>query len=170
MGDLPEELLLCLVQALRTYLAATASLAPHPCSLFMSPRFPLRFLSMNTLSYFLHHVISSARTRQDDQPSLSLPHSIRGVATLAAFLCNWSISKVLEAATWRLNPVLPHFIYEMFIFLQMIFTPSGHLSQRAPWCSDSVVIFMFVVLFQFVSLLWFPWSFLPIRRYPVTSV
>ena len=42
VGDLPEERLLGPVQALRTYLAATASLAPRPHSLFMSPSFPSR--------------------------------------------------------------------------------------------------------------------------------
>ena len=32
-------------------------------------------------------------------------HSIRGVATSVAFLRNWSVSKVLEAPTWRSNSV-----------------------------------------------------------------
>ena len=36
-------------------------------------------------------------------------HSIRGVATSVAFLRNWSVSKVLEAAAWRSNSVLASF-------------------------------------------------------------
>ena len=36
-------------------------------------------------------------------------HSIRGVATSALFLRNWWVSKVLEAATWRSNPVFATF-------------------------------------------------------------
>ena len=52
-----------------------------------------------------------------------------------------------------------------FIFLQMI-TPSGHLSQRAPWCSDSVVIFVFVFISVRVATLVSVVG-LPIRRYPL---
>ena len=36
-------------------------------------------------------------------------HSIRGVATSALYLRNWSVSKVLEAATWRSNPFFASF-------------------------------------------------------------
>ena len=36
VGDLPEELLLCPVRALLHYLSRTASLSPHPRSLFVS--------------------------------------------------------------------------------------------------------------------------------------
>ena len=38
-------------------------------------------------------------------------HSARAVATLAAFLRSWSVSKVLEAATWRLRPVFASFYF-----------------------------------------------------------
>ena len=31
-------------------------------------------------------------------------HNVRGVAISVAFLHNWSVYKVLEAATWRSNP------------------------------------------------------------------
>ena len=36
-------------------------------------------------------------------------HNIRSVATSVAFLRNWSVSKVLEAATWRSNSVFASF-------------------------------------------------------------
>ena len=36
-------------------------------------------------------------------------HSIRWVATSVAFLRNWSVSKVVEAATWRSNSVFTSF-------------------------------------------------------------
>ena len=39
-------------------------------------------------------------------------HSIRGVFTSAAFLQNWSVSKVLEAATWKLNSVFALFYFK----------------------------------------------------------
>ena len=32
-------------------------------------------------------------------------HSIRGIATSSAFFKNWSLSSVLEAASWRSNTV-----------------------------------------------------------------
>ena len=36
-------------------------------------------------------------------------HSIRGVATSSVFWQNWSVSKALEAASWRLNSVFTYF-------------------------------------------------------------
>ena len=45
----------------------------------------------------------------DEGASLPLAHSVRAVAASAAFLRNWSVSKVLEAATWRLNPEFASF-------------------------------------------------------------
>ena len=36
-------------------------------------------------------------------------HSVRGVATSVSFMCNWSVSRVLEAATWRSDPVFASF-------------------------------------------------------------
>ena len=47
VGDLPEELLLCPVRALRIYLLRTSHLFPRPRSLFVSPRSPSRSLSKN---------------------------------------------------------------------------------------------------------------------------
>ena len=43
-------------------------------------------------------------------------HSVRVVATLAVFLCNLSISKVLEATTWRWNPVFAAFYFQDLIY------------------------------------------------------
>ena len=60
MGDLLDELLLCPVRALRSYLARTSSLVSRPRTLFVSPRSPSRSLSKNALSFFLRDVISQA--------------------------------------------------------------------------------------------------------------
>ena len=38
-------------------------------------------------------------------------HSVQAVATLAAFLRNWLVCKVLGAATWRFNPVFTSFYF-----------------------------------------------------------
>ena len=39
-------------------------------------------------------------------------HSIHGVSTPALFLQNWSISKVLEDASWRSNSVFDSFYFK----------------------------------------------------------
>ena len=39
-------------------------------------------------------------------------HIIRGVTASAVFLRNWSVSRVLEAATWRSNPVFAAFYFQ----------------------------------------------------------
>ena len=59
------------------------------------------------LSFFLHRVIKDLGSVVDG--SSPRAHSIRGVVTSALFLQNWSVSKVLEAATWRSNPVFASF-------------------------------------------------------------
>ena len=57
-------------------------------------------LSKNAMFFFLCQVISDAGAVQAESSGSPRAHSIRGVATSAAFLRNWSISKVLEATTW----------------------------------------------------------------------
>ena len=106
--DLPEECVLCPVCAVRIYLDLSKDLSHLPRSLFVSARRPLRSVSKNTLSFFICRVIMYVGASTDG----SLPpraHSVRGVAASAAFLHNWSISKVLEAATWKSNPVFAAF-------------------------------------------------------------
>ena len=60
------------------------------------------------MSFFIRQVILDAGA-VDEGASLPRAHSVRDVAALAGFLCNWSVSKVLEVATWRSNPVLASF-------------------------------------------------------------
>ena len=108
VGVMEEELLLCLVRALRIYLQRTERLVPHPRTLFISPRSSSRPLSKNAVSFFLREVISQAYS------SLSLPdpstgtraHSIRGLATSVSFLRNYSI---LEFACWKSASVVTSF-------------------------------------------------------------
>ena len=69
VGDLPEELLLCPVRALRLYLSQTSSIPSRPRALFVSPRSPSRPLSKNALSFFLRDVIAEAYSSS----GLSLP-------------------------------------------------------------------------------------------------
>ena len=56
VGDLPEDRLLCQARAVRIYLERTASTAPCPRALFVSPSCPMLTLSKTALS-FLRKVI-----------------------------------------------------------------------------------------------------------------
>ena len=111
VGDLPDELLLCPVRALRSYLTRTSSLVSRPRTLFVSPRSPSRSLSKNALSFFLRDVISRAYSSSSSSASSSRPsssasappssraHSVCGVATSWAFARNASLSSILAAAS-----------------------------------------------------------------------
>ena len=98
---LEEGSLLCPVRAFRIYLSKTKGLARRSSALFVSPRVP----SKNALSFFLRDVIIGAGAADLVAESSVRAHSISGVATSVAFLRNWLVSKVLEAATWRSNSV-----------------------------------------------------------------
>ena len=151
---------MCAVRAVCFYLDATSSLTPRPCSLFVSPRCPSRALSKNALSYFLRQVISDAGAIWDVSVGAPRAHSVRGVVTLAAFLQNWSISKVLKAATWRSNPVFASFYLENLSFNWIIVTLSALLLPRGLFFHDSSLCFFRVcVPFIFVR------GLLRIRRY-----
>ena len=89
------------MRALNIYLRRTSSVVVRASSLFVSPRSPSRPISKNAASYFLREVISEAGAVRQDVAAPLRAHSVRGVATSVSFLWNWSISKVLEAATWR---------------------------------------------------------------------
>ena len=110
VGDLPEERLLCPVRAVHIYLDLTSSISQRPRSLFVLPRCHTRSLLKNTLSFFLHQVIVDADALWEG--SSACAHNIQGVVTSAALLQNWSVSKVLEAATWRSNLVFTSFYFQ----------------------------------------------------------
>ena len=110
-GDLEEGSLLCPVRALRLYLKRTKGVVALGSGLFVSPSCPTRTISKNAISFFLREVISGAgAVRGDEGPPLRA-HSIRGVASSSSFFQNWSVQKVLEAATWRSNSVFASFYF-----------------------------------------------------------
>ena len=83
---------------------------------------------------FLREVISDAgAVRGDEGPPLRA-HSIRGLSTSAVFLQNWSVSKVLEAATWRSNSV---FAYYYFRDIQYVFEGLWSLG---PFVAEGTVV------------------------------
>ena len=87
----------------------------------MSPRSLCRPISKNAVSCFLMEVISEAGAVRQDVAVPLRAHSVRGVATPVSFLRNWSISKVLEAATWRSNSVFASFgIFATFLVFQRL--------------------------------------------------
>ena len=114
VGDLPEDRLLCPVRAVRVYLRCTEALRPRPRALFVSPSCPSRALSKNALSYFIRRVIIDSGAAGKGVSSRA--HSVRGVATSVLFLRNWSVSRVLEAATWKSNPVFASFYLRNVFF------------------------------------------------------
>ena len=107
-AGLDDDLLLCPVRALRIYLDRISSLSPLRHRLFVSPRRPTRPLSKNAVSFFLRDVISSAGASRPEVGRLRA-HDIRGVSTSVAFHRNWSVSTVLESATWSSSSVFSSF-------------------------------------------------------------
>ena len=108
---LDEESLLCPVRALRFYMKRTKGFMRRGSSLFVSPSCPTRSISKNAVSFFLRKVISDAGALREGEGHNLRAHSVRGIATSTAFLKNCSISRLLEAATWRSNSVFSSFYF-----------------------------------------------------------
>ena len=107
-AGLDEDLLLCPVRALLIYLDRTRPLTPLRHRLFVSPRRPSRAMSKNVVSFFLREVIHAAGASRPEVGSVRV-HEIRGVSTSVAFHRNWSVSAVLESATWSSSSVFSYF-------------------------------------------------------------
>ena len=106
-AGLDDDLLLCPVWAPLIYLDRTRSLSPLRHRLFVSPRRPSRAMSKNAVS-FLHEVIRSAGASRPEVGPVRA-HEIRSVSTSVAFHRNWSVSSVLESATWSSSLVFSSF-------------------------------------------------------------
>ena len=65
-------------------------------------------LSKNAVSFFLRGVISSAGASRPEVGRLR-NHDVRSVSTSVAFHHNWSVSPVLESATWSSSSVFSSF-------------------------------------------------------------
>ena len=105
-----DDLLLCPVRALRIYLDRTLSLAPNRRRLFVSPSCPTSALSKNAVSFFLREVIHGAEATRPEAGTVRA-HDIRGVSTSVAFHRSWSVSAVLDAATWSSSSVFTSFFF-----------------------------------------------------------
>ena len=107
-AGLDDDLLLCPMRALRFYLHRARSLSPLRHRLFVSPRRPSRAMSKNVVSFFLREVIHAAGAARPEVGSLRA-HEVRSVSTSVAFHRNWSVSSVLESATWASSSVFSSF-------------------------------------------------------------
>ena len=107
-AGLDTDLLLCPVRALRLYLLRARSLSPGRHRLFVSPRRPTRPLSKNAVSFFLSEVISAAGAARPQVGPLRA-HEVRSVSTSVVFHRNWSVSSVLESATWASSSMFSSF-------------------------------------------------------------
>ena len=112
-AGLDHDLLLCPVRALRVYRDRTRPLAPVRHRLFGSPRRLSCALSKNAVSFFLRDVIIVACASRSGLGSVRA-HDIREVSTSVTFLLNWSVSAVLESATWGSSSVFASFIFATF--------------------------------------------------------
>ena len=107
-AGLDEDFLLCPVWALCFYLDRTRPIAPVCHRLFVSPRRPFHAMSKNAVSVFLREVIHEVGASRPEVGSVRA-HEIRGVSTSVAFHRNWSVSAVLESATWSSSLVFSSF-------------------------------------------------------------
>ena len=134
VGDMTEELLLCPVRALNVYIKRTSFIADRPRSLFVSPSKKSKAISKNAISFFLRETISGAGALVANEGPRPKAHSIRSVATSITFSKNWSVAKVLEAATWRSNSVFASF------YLRDVAITLGDLSSLGPIVSAGQVV------------------------------
>ena len=116
VAGLDEELLLCPVCALRECLKRTSSFVDCPCRLFVSPCSPSRAMSKNGISFLLREVIFESGACSEDGAAIRA-HSIRGIAVSSAFFKYWSVSSVLDAASWRSNFVSTSFYFKDLQFV-----------------------------------------------------
>ena len=148
-AGLDEGLLLCPVRCLRVYLQRTSPGVKRPRRLFVSLRNPSRLISKNAISYFLREVIAEVGP-SSETGVVPRAHSIRGVATSAAFHRNWSISSVLNAACWRSSSVFTSFYLKDLYFEINGYLPHSYFRVLRIW-----VIFVFVFPYCIFVLLYY---------------
>ena len=96
------------LSGLSAFIWTVSLLSPLRRRLFVLPSRPSRPLSKNAISFFLRDVISSAGASRPEVGRLRA-HDIRSVSTSVAFHSNWSVSTVLESATWASSSVFMSF-------------------------------------------------------------
>ena len=69
-------------------------------------------MSKNAVSFFLREVISAAEAARPHVGFLRA-HEVRSVSTSVAFHRNWSVSSVLESATWASSSVFSFYLRDI---------------------------------------------------------
>ena len=111
-AGLDSDLLLCPVRALRLYLLRARSSSPGRHRLFVSPRRPARPFLRTRCRSFWGEVIAAARAAGPLVGSLRA-HEVRSVSTSVAFHRHWSVTSVLESATWAPSSVFSFYLRDI---------------------------------------------------------
>ena len=103
-GDDPEEMLLCLVRAMRLYLKRTQPLrSKQQGRLFLATGRSKKEVSKNTISFWLRETIR--RAYQSSGQEVNAPriraHEVRGIAPTLLFRRNFAVEQVLRAGVWK---------------------------------------------------------------------
>ena len=89
----------------------TESISSRPRSLFVSPKIKSKSITKNAISFFLRETIVQAGSLSPEQ---CRAHDVRGISTSASFWTNWSLNKILEAASWKsANVFTKHYLKDM---------------------------------------------------------
>ena len=110
-AGLPDELLLCPVRSLREYLRRTSNFVNRPHRLFVSPRCPSQAMPKNGISFLLREVIVQSGASSEGGAAAPRTHVFAALLPLLLSFKNWSISSVLEAASWKSNSVFTSFYF-----------------------------------------------------------
>ena len=101
-GNLPERVQ-CPVRAIKFLRNAAQSASYVPSRLFVSPRNLERAMSMDAISFYLRQLITDSGAVSSSRPPRA--HNIRGNATSLNYYSNFSLSHLMQVATWKSNRV-----------------------------------------------------------------
>ena len=110
---LDEELLLCPVRSLREYLKRTSSFVDRSHHFFSVTSFSIT--SYVQEQDLLEMIFESGACNEDGEALRA--HSVHGIATSSAFFKNWSVSSVMDAASWSSNSVITSFYFKDLRFV-----------------------------------------------------
>ena len=101
VGGEEDELTLCPVRAVRTYLKRTKHRRPECKRLFVSTKESQNQITKNSISYWVKEVIRRAYEKGHSVPPKAKAHELRAVGTSLVFKKNLSINQILQAGTWK---------------------------------------------------------------------
>ena len=106
------KLLLCLIRALRKYLTRMEQYRPGIEGLFVSTGRRKKWVSRNTISFWLRLVITLAHECASEEDCRSLrvrAHEVRKEVTPLLFKRNCAVHHVLKAGTWSVQSTFSSF-------------------------------------------------------------